>query len=274
MFAKSFMSQYYRGQRSKNIFNPESQEPFKISRSRLENFLRCPRCFYLDRRLGVDQPPGYPFALNAAVDYLLKKEFDHHRAKGEPHPLMKSYGLKAVPFRHKDLEKWRDNFSGIEYHHPPTNLIISGAIDDLWQNERQELIVVDYKATSKDEEVNLEADWQRGYKNQMEIYQWLFRMNGFSVSPTGYFVYVNGRRDRAAFDAKLEFDVKLIPYAGDTSWVEPALAKLKECLLADVLPPATPECDYCLYRDHAAAAIANQTKRHYPQSGQIDLFAR
>ena len=45
-----------------------------------------------------------------------------------------------------------------------------------------ELIVVDYKATSKDGEVTLDAPRQDGYKRQMEFYQWLLRCNGFTVS--------------------------------------------------------------------------------------------
>ena len=66
----------YNAQRTRNIFDPKSKEPFRLSRSRLELFVDCPRCFYLDRRLGTDRPPGFPFTLNSAVDTLLKKEFD------------------------------------------------------------------------------------------------------------------------------------------------------------------------------------------------------
>ncbi|MDO8743015.1 MAG: hypothetical protein Q7J30_00410, partial [Candidatus Azambacteria bacterium] len=83
------MSKFYNPKRSRNIFDPAAKAPFKLSRSKIDNFLACPRCFYLDRRLGVGQPPGFPFNLNKAVDTLLKKEFDIHRAAGNPHPLMK-----------------------------------------------------------------------------------------------------------------------------------------------------------------------------------------
>lgn len=221
----------------------------------------------------MDAPPGFPFSLNAAVDHLLKKEFDTHRAKGEAHPLMKSYGVKAIPFKHKDLDKWRENFVGVEHLHLPTNLLITGAVDDVWQLENGDLIVVDYKATSKDEEVTLDAEWQKGYKNQMEIYQWLFRQNGFKVSPTGYFVYVNGKRDAKAFDGKLEFEVKLIPYLGDTAWIEPTILKLKECLMSEAIPPASEACDYCLYRDHAGTAFKNQVEWNQKnKGGQSALF--
>jgi hypothetical protein len=93
------MSEYYNPNRTKNIYNPKSTEPFKLSRSKIENFMYCPKCFYLDCRLGIGEPPGFPFNLNTAVDTLLKKEFDLHRAKQKAHPLMKAYGLDAGNFK-------------------------------------------------------------------------------------------------------------------------------------------------------------------------------
>jgi hypothetical protein len=250
------MSDYYTGKRTKNLYVPNGKYPFKLSRSKLELFANCPRCFYMDRRLGVGQPPGFPFNLNSAVDLLLKKEFDVHRAKNTKHPLCDTYGIDAVPFQHPQMDVWRENFVGVQTHHEPTNLIIFGAVDDLWVNPAGELIVVDYKATSKDGEVNLDAAWQRGYKNQMEIYQWLVRRNGFKVSDTGYFVYCNGKRDAEAFDGKLEFDIKVIPYTGDDSWVENLIMNAKRCLDGE-LPNFSQNCDYCIYQQ-AATSVAPQ----------------
>ena len=241
------MSQYYNPKRTKNLFDPSATEPFKLSRSKIDLFLNCPRCFYLDRRLGVSQPPGFPFNLNSAVDALLKKEFDIHRAKNTAHPLMKAYGLDLVPFQHKMMDEWRENFKGVRFLHEPTNFIITGAVDDLWTDKQGVLYVVDYKSTSKATEVNLDADWQIGYKRQMEIYQWLFRQNGFKVSATGYFVYCNGQTDRQAFDGKLEFDIKIIPYAGDDTWVEEEIIKAHKCLISDKIPKAGAACNYCNY---------------------------
>ncbi len=115
-------------------------------------------------------------------------------------------------------------------------------------------MIVDYKATSKTSEVNLDAEWQRGYKRQMEIYQWLFKKNGFTVSPTGYFVYCNGDTGKPYFDKKLEFDIKVIPYTGDDSWIEKALKDIKECLMSDKIPEMNADCDYCNYRKNAVMA--------------------
>jgi len=227
-----------------------------MSRSKIDLFLNCPLCFYLDCRLGVARPPGFPFALNSAVDTLLKKEFDIHRAKQRAHPLMNAYGLKnVVPFQHEDLDLWRSNFKGIRFLHEKTNLLVTGAIDDIWLYEngehKGEVIIVDYKATSKEEKVSLDKEWQIGYKRQMEVYQWLFRQNGFKVSPTGYFVYCNGKIDRESFDAKLEFDIDIIPYTGDDKWVEKTLIDIKDCLMSESKPKPAKLCDYCSYRKAA-----------------------
>jgi len=246
------MSQYYNANRKRNLFNPEDKAPFRLSRSKIDLFLNCPRCFYLDRRLGVAQPPGYPFSLNSAVDILLKKEFDLHRAKGSAHPLMKHYGIEAVPFRHEKMDEWRDSLrKGIQYLHKKTNLLITGGVDDVWVDPKGELMIVDYKATSKSGEVGLNADWQIGYKRQMEIYQWLFRKNGFQVSATGYFVYCNGRTDKEAFDGKLEFDVNIIPYVGNDVWVEKIINDIYKCLASAAIPPSGDDCDFCRYRKSA-----------------------
>lgn len=250
------MSEYYNPKRTTRLYDPNSQEPFKLSRSKIELFIECPLCFYLDRRLGVGRPPGFPFALNSAVDTLLKKEFDIHRAKNTTHPLIQKYGVDARPVAHQELNRWRENFKGIEFLHPTTNFVVTGAIDDLWINSQGEYIVVDYKSTSKEERIeSLNKAWQDGYKRQMEIYQWLLRKNGLQVSSTGYFVYCNGITDKAGFDAKLEFEITLIPYIGDDSWVEGALKDAKTCLDAGSSPEPAKDCDYCAYRAEAKIAL-------------------
>lgn len=240
----------YNPHRSRNLYSPGSDKPFRISRSKIDRFVQCPRCFYIDRRLGTDRPPGFPFNINSAVDKLLKTEFDVHRAAGTQHPLQAACGIDAVPAAREEIDKWRENFKGVQYHHLPTNLIVTGAIDDLWIDSSGRYLVVDYKATAKKEPVtSLDAGWMAGYKRQMEIYQWLLRRNGLDVSDTGYFVYCTGRPDAAAFDAKIDFDIHLIPYAGRDDWVEPAIVELHACLNRDSVPEPATGCDYCAYVD-------------------------
>jgi CRISPR/Cas system-associated exonuclease Cas4 (RecB family) len=243
------MSIYYNPARKKNIFDSFSNEPFKISRSAIDLFLECPRCFYLDKKLGLARPDGYPFSLNNAVDTLLKKEFDIHRKAGTKHPLMKAYKLNVVPLAHEKIDEWRDSRNkGIRFLHKETNLEIFGGVDDVWVNDSGELHVVDYKATSKNGEVGIDADWQISYKRQVEVYQWLFRKNGFKTSNIAYFVYCNGDTDKEAFDGKLEFNIKIIPYQGNDDWVEGTIINIKKCLTDENIPDPDPNCDYCKYR--------------------------
>ena len=242
------MSKYYNSKRTRNLYCPDDSKPYKLSRSKIDLFVNCPRCFYIDRRLGVGNPPGYPFTLNSAVDKLLKKEFDVYRANGTKHPLMEKYEIDAIPIPHDDLDDWRNNFKGIQYLHESTNFLITGAIDDLWQNPSEEYIVVDYKATAKAEKIiALDQDWHDGYKRQMEVYQWLLRRNEYKVSDTGYFVYCNGKADKEAFDAKLEFDITVIPYTGSDQWVEDKILEIHRCLNSDVIPESSEDCDFCAY---------------------------
>ncbi len=238
-------------------FDPSSSEPFKVSRSKIDLFTECPRCAYLDMRLAVKRPSMPAFTLNNAVDELLKREFDIHRAKGTKHPLVERYGLDAVPLNDERMEEWRDALRrGIGYLHVPTNILVRGGIDDVWVNPAGEFIIVDYKATSKKVGPSTEDDLYDSYKRQLEIYQWLFRQNGFKVSPTVYFVYVNGKADAKAFDGKLEFDIELIAYTGSDTWVEPAVFDLKKMLMSDDIPAMGTSfgggpCDYCTYRESA-----------------------
>jgi CRISPR/Cas system-associated exonuclease Cas4 (RecB family) len=213
--------------------------------------MQCPRCFWLDNRLRIKRPNTPPFRINSAIDELLKREFDRYRSEKQPHPIMRDNDVKAVPFAHKDLDKWRANFTGVATVHEPTNLYIFGALDDVWIDDEQQLLVVDYKATAKDREVSIDADWQIAYKRQMEVYQWLLRQNGFTVSDTAYFVYANGRLDLDSFDNKVEFQTKLIPYVADASWVDDTLHKIKETLEGDIPSVGSAAmggpCDYCSY---------------------------
>ncbi len=238
-------------QRKGNLYSSKSTEPFRISRFRAERFLECPRCFYLDRRVGLDRPglPGWP--LNDAVDHLLKNEFDLLRKDGKKHALMEEYGIDAVPFQHPDLPEWRDDhykYKGACTLHKPTNLEICGIIDDIWINSKKQLHIVDYKSTSTSKEISLDDEYKQGFKKQVEWYQWIFRQNGFNVSDTAYFVYANGLKGERVFDAKIEFEVQIIAHEGDDSWVEPTIFAMKKCLDSDTIPDPSPDCEFCLYR--------------------------
>ncbi len=237
-----------------NKFDETRDDPFPISRSGIDQFLRCPRTFVLQRKYGVKPPSFAPLTLAIATDHLLKNEFDRYRERQSgDHPIFEKYGLRVVPYQHPEIEDWRVNFKGIRYLDEATNLEVFGAIDDAWEDiNSKELYIVDYKSTSKQGDPDIETGWGPSYKRQMEVYQWLFRKNGFPVSDIGYFLYVNGvKADNTFFsDHKgdedvgfMEFKPTLIPYTGNSDWVSDTLLRIKEALTDDRLPPANESWD-------------------------------
>lgn len=232
-------------------YKPESSEPYKVSRSKIENYVRCPRCTVLDRKHQIAPPTGPAFLLNSAVDGLYKKEFDRYRELGEPHPLVKQLGFDFVPFKHEKMDEWRNNFTGVSYLFEPANFHIYGAVDDIWLDEKGRLVVIDYKATAKAEPMKElgDAQYHQGYRRQIEIYQWLLRKNGFEVSDKGYWLYATARTKADDFSQQLVFDSHLIEHQGETSWVEPTILALKAALDSDELPGATADCEQCKFND-------------------------
>ena len=239
--------------RKSSIYNRKSNAPFKISRSKFFNFLSCKRCFYLDRVIGLKEPSMPGWALNLAVDELLKKEFDQYRKEQKAHPIMLKYNLNFVPYQHKDLEMWRNSLKGgISYLDEKTNLIIYGGIDDLWLDlKEKKIVVVDYKAQSSNYPVTvssyLNSEWHLSYKLQMDIYVHILRKMNFKVSDLSYFYVCNGEKTNNKFDSKIDFKITLVPYKTNTIWIEKKITEMKEVLNLEKPPSAEPTCEKCAY---------------------------
>ena len=239
--------------RKSSFYDKNSKSPFKVSRSKFSNFLSCKRCFYLDRVVGLKEPSMPGWALNSAVDELLKKEFDQYRKDQKPHPMMVRHNLNFVPFQHDDLDVWRNSLKGgISYLDEKTNLIIHGGVDDIWFDlKEKKLVVVDYKAQSTNYPVStqsyLNSEWHLGYKFQMDIYVHILRKMNFNVSDVSYFYVCNGEKTNNKFDNKMNFETTLVPYKVNTSWIENKLSEMKEVLNLDSPPDVTSTCEKCAY---------------------------
>ena len=192
-----------------------------------------------------------PFTLNSAVDNLCKNEFDYYREKQEPHPLFLENNIDAVPFKHEDMDKWRNNFQGISHYDTSTDVHFYGAVDDVWVKPDGELILSDVKSTSKNnfdwEETCNKYEYPKAYRRQLEMYQWLFRKNGFKVSNTAYLVYFNGLKNEPMFNQTLKFELHLIKLDCDDNWVSKAISDAKNLMDQDIYPDGSFGCDTCRY---------------------------
>ena len=222
----------------------------KLSRSSIEQYLNCKRCFILMYKYKV-RLNALPFTLNSAVDSLCKNEFDYYREKQEPHPLFLENNIDAVPFKHEEMDKWRNNFQGISYYDSDTDVHFYGAVDDVWVKPNGELILSDVKSTSKNnfdwEETWNKYEYPKGYRRQLEMYQWLFRKNGFKVSDTAYLVYFNGLKNEPMFNQTLKFELHLIKLDCNDSWVSKTISEAKNLMDQDIYPDGSFGCDTCRY---------------------------
>ncbi len=261
--------------RESSIFgSAKAPDPFPISRSKLEMFHSCPRCFWIDRVAGVGRPGIPAFTLNSQVDAILKREFDVHRAAGTPHPYMAEHGLgHMVPLDHAMMDEWRENFKGVRI--TKHGLSLFGAVDDIWKAEdgdSEEWHVVDYKSTATNNEITPElflVDIYKGaYVRQMAIYQWLLKELGHPVSTRGFFVYENGNNSadtllsggpedsprgiplRPVTVIEIDTADDSVVIEGeriDFDWVENLAIGAKACLELYEPPAAGEYCEYCAY---------------------------
>ena len=235
----------------------------KLSRFAVEQSIQCPRCFVLQYKHKISLR-GLPFTLNSAVDNLCKNEFDHYRAKGEPHPLFIEHDIDAVPFAHENMDQWRNNFKGAYYLDEEKGFNFGGAVDDIWQKPNGELILADVKATSKNlfdwEDTYSKYDYAHAYRRQLEMYQWVFRKLGFTVSDEAYLLYFNGLKNEPFFNQELKFEKHLIKLDCSDEWVEEAIIKARDLLLDDELPEPSGSCDKCNYL-RARWELSNQASK-------------
>ena len=82
-------------------YKPGHESPYELSRSRIENFVRCPACFYMQQVLKIEFPSIPGFNINEATDILLKKDFDFYRGKNTTHPFLIDQGLEYIIYSQK-----------------------------------------------------------------------------------------------------------------------------------------------------------------------------
>ena len=244
--------------RESSIYKPHQEKDFKMSRGKFSDFLTCPKCFYLDRVGGLDSPGTPGWTLNETTDLLLKKEFDICREQQIPHRLFKENGLEhLVPFQHPDMDKWRDSLRhGLMSRYRDTNIILTGGVDDIWQDTRDgRLVVTDYKSQansrSLDPESYLGDAYHGGYKVQMDFYAYLLQemeeTQDLGVAETAYFLVCNADREADGFDGKMNFSETLIPYSWNSDWIPRKVQEMIDLMNSNEVPPGNTSCKNCAY---------------------------
>jgi len=228
----------------------------KLSRSSLKLFQDCPRCFWLDLYHKIKRPPGFPYTLSSAVDFLVKQEFDKYRKQGTLPPVFARHGIQAKLYPGPELAQWRENFKGVQYFDEDLNAMLYGAVDDVLQFKDGSLAVVDYKSSGS-REIRIYPDYQK----QMEVYSWLLGRNGFQTYPEAYFVFYQVDKSGGGFQNALPFIEQLKSVKVDTSWVGDVFEQAVAVARRDTPPDLETPCEHCIYVQKAANFFEKPAKK-------------
>lgn len=217
----------------------DNDKPFQLSPTSLNLFLECPLCFWLEKNKKIRRPPPYPYALNTAVDILLKKEFDGYRAKGELHPLIQENNIQAKLFSDQNkLNQWRSNFEGIRYYDPKLKATLFGAVDDVLEFPDGKLAPLDYKSTGSAVPIVYDR-----FQLQMDVYSYLLEKNGFLTPKKSYLAfYIVDKKN--GFGDRLPFKKELHEIETDTSYVQKLFEEAVTLLRKDTPPSHRQDCKF------------------------------
>ena len=231
-----------------------AQRHLKLSRTQLELLTTCPRCFWLQNRHGVKQPKSFPYALNTAMDGLLKAEFDEYRAAGKPHPLLTEHEVEAKLFDDVEkLEEWRNNFRGLRWIDPKTGHTLFGAVDDILEFPDDSLAVLDFKASGA-----REASVYPSYQLQMDVYTFLLQRLGYRTAPKAYFAFFMAVKDDG-FNGRLPFRGQLLAVTPQPDHVYDLFKRAVALVESEQEPDAGAECDLCRW-DGEAAKVSRERR--------------
>jgi len=176
---------------------------FKLSPSSLGLMKECPRCFWLTQNKIWKRPQGIFPSLPSGMDRILKIHFDKFRDKGELPPEIKEDCKNLKLFDDKEkLKIWQSNLKGIRYEDNKGN-ILHGAVDNILVNGKK-LIVLDYKTRG----FPLKEDTHKSYQNQLDIYNFLLRKNGYETEDYGFLLFY--MPNKVNDNGEVVFDTSLV----------------------------------------------------------------
>jgi CRISPR/Cas system-associated exonuclease Cas4 (RecB family) len=218
----------------------------KISRSKIELFIDCPRCFWLEVKHNIKRPESITGGfIGQKYDPLIKNEFDNYRQTGLKPEKLKELELELFDDYEK-LKVWRSK--GVEFYHQEHNFVYWGKIDELLIDKNGNLVPFDFKTTlSKNFQIH------ESYKRQLEIYGYLLLKNGESVANYGAFYVIKidvikelenlHKRETLIIE---ERDIVLVENL-DYKKYDEILENLKEVYYSEKEPEPNPECPFCNY---------------------------
>lgn len=223
----------------------------KISRSRLQRFLDCPKCEWLNYR-GIKHPEGFPFTINTQVDKALKiaRIKNNLLKRDTPYRLKANYKGHEIYGLPDDILVVRHDFNGF-MKNEMLDLTGGNFIGKFKANER---ILIDYKATGATGKP-MKYD---SMKNQLDFYWYIMSKMYRHVSKHAFWYYVEFKAD---VNIILSHKRRMIHYIPNPTWVEDALDDLIDTLEDEYPPESSKECKYCKYVESRRLSLYKETNK-------------
>jgi len=170
------------------------------------------------------------------MDRILKIHFDKFRDRGEMPPELRNGDCKECHL-FKDaklLTEWRNNFHGVRWTDTDGNVLF-GAIDNLLVRGKK-LIVLDYKTRG----YPVKEDTAAFYQNQVDIYNFLFRKNGYETEDHAYLLFYVPKH--VTDTGEVVFDTELVKMEVDVDNAEKLFKRALKVLESEC-PKET--CEWC-----------------------------
>lgn len=211
----------------------------QLSPSNLSLFLECPKCFWLLKRKKIHRPPP-TLALQSNFDRILKSYFDKYREKDKLPPELENKVEGKLFDDLELLEKWRNNFKpALKFIHPKyRNFILVGAIDDCLFDGRY-YIPVDFKTTGASK---FEENSEKYYQHQLDIYNFLFKENGYKTKDIAYLIYY--KPEKVIKSGLVKFYIVVKEMKTDIDRAKQLFEKAIKVLLGS-MPESHSECKFC-----------------------------
>lgn len=209
---------------------------FKLSPSKLNLFLECPLCFWLEMHDECKRPAGIFPSLPSGMDLALKKYYDNYRGSLPPELAGKVEGvlLSGTELMNK-FRNWRT------FKFEEEDAIMYGAMDDCLA-KGEVFIPLDFKTRG----FALKEDSTDFYQNQLDCYALLLKKNGFKHSDHAYLVYYIPKQVKPK--GVVDFDVVVKKMDIDSKRAYKTFRDAVK-LLQGKKPDSNPGCEYCCYRN-------------------------
>lgn len=212
---------------------------YKLSPSTLKLYKDCPRCFWLHFNKNIRRPETIFPSLPSGMDKILKEHFDQYMRRGELPPELKKLEGEVRLYDNEELLKvWRNNFKGISWTDPKGNLF-RGAVDNILV-KGEKLIVLDYKTRG----YPLKEDTHEHYQNQMDMYNFLLRKNGYKTENYSYLLFYHPIRVHE--NGNIDFQADLVKIKVNIKNAQRIFTEAVEGLEGKI-PASSSECGFCTW---------------------------